>query len=97
MAMTSFTNPSLNINYPRIASRSIAAWTNQENAYRAYPGNSLSYPEAYLFTKYLVETYGLDAMLTYYGSGATSAFKSTFGLSYTEAFADFRVAYGIGE
>jgi hypothetical protein len=97
MAMTSLTNPSLNINYPRIASRAIGEWTNQENAYLAYPGNSLSYPEAYLFTKYLVETYGLDAMLTYYASGATSAFKSTFGLSYTEAFADFRVAYGIGE
>jgi hypothetical protein len=95
MAMTSLSNPGLNINYPRIASRSIGAWTNQENAYLAYPGNSLSYPEAYLFTKYLVETYGLDAMLTYYGSGATSAFKSTFGLSYTEAFTDFRLAYGI--
>lgn len=27
-------------------------------------GNSLSYPEAYLFTKYLADTYGLDAVLS---------------------------------
>ena len=97
MAMIPLLHPSLNVEYPRIAEYSIAKWTNQENKYLSYSGNSLTYPQAYLFTKYLVETYGLDTMLTYYETSTTAAFENIFGLSYSEAFVDFRAAYGIGQ
>ncbi len=97
MAMTTLSNPTLEITYPQIAAHPTAAWSNQENKYLAYSGNSLTIPEAYLFTKYLVETYGLDEMMTYYTLSTTAAFENTFGLSYSEAFADFKAAYGIGQ
>lgn len=97
MAMTTLSNPTLEITYPRIAAHPTAAWSNQENKYLAYSGNALTVPEAYLFTKYLVETYGLDEMMTYYTLSTTAAFENTFGLSYSEAFADFKAAYGIGQ
>lgn len=95
IAMVSLIKPSLNVEFPRLAEYSVAQWTNQENHYLAFPGNSLTYPQAYLFTKYLIETYGLDTMLTYHSKTTTSAFENTFGLSYSEAFADFRSAYGL--
>lgn len=89
MAMVALSNPLLDIEYPRMATWSIAAYTNQENKYLAYPGNSLTYPEAYLFTKYLVDTYGLESMLDYCSYYSAAAFENTFGLSYYEAYADF--------
>ncbi len=95
MAVVALSNPLLDIEYPRMATWSIAAYTNQENKYLAYPGNSLTYPEAYLFTKYLVDTFGLESMLDYCSYSSATAFEDTFGLSYFDAYADFRGAYSI--
>ncbi|MBG0788442.1 MAG: hypothetical protein H0S79_25405 [Anaerolineaceae bacterium] len=93
MSMVALSNPLLNIEYPRMATWSIAAYTNQENKYLAYPGNSLTYPEAYLFTKYLVDTFGLESMLDYCSYASATAFEDTFGLSYYDAYADFRATF----
>ncbi len=42
-------------------------------------GNQLTYPEAYAFTKYLIDEYGLDAVLTCCASyDFSSVFKDTF-------------------
>lgn len=95
LGVVALANPSLDIYYPRIAAYSIAKWTNQENKYIAVPGNSLTYPQAYTFTKYLVETYGLEKMIAYNATLSPSAFTDAFGLSYFDAFADFREAYNI--
>ncbi len=95
MAVVALSNPLLDIEYPRMATWSIAAYTNQENKYLAYPGNSLTYPEAYLFTKYLVDTFGLESMLDYCSYSSATAFEDTFGLSYFDAYADFRAAFSI--
>ncbi|QRN82931.1 hypothetical protein JR338_10995 [Chloroflexota bacterium] len=95
MAMVALSNPLLDIEYPRMATWPIAAFTNQENKYLAYPGNSLTYPEAYLFTKYLVDIFGLESMLDYCSYSSATAFENTFGLSFYDAFADFRAAYSI--
>ena len=95
LGVVTLSNPALDITYPRIAAYSIAKWTNQENKYLAVSGNSLTYPEAYAFTKYLVETYGLEKMIAYNATFSPSAFKDTFELSYHEAFADFREACGL--
>jgi len=96
IAVVALNNPLLDIEYPRMATWSIAAYTNQENKYLAYPGNSLTYPEAYLFTKYLVETYSLDKMLDYCSFTSAAAFEDSFGLSYYGAYVDFLEAYNIG-
>lgn len=95
MAFVSLSHPSLEFDRPGLASLAIAEWTNQENKYLRYSGNSLTYPEAYLFTKYLVAAYGLDDMLTYCTTYTTTAFENNFSLSYTEAFADFRAEYDL--
>jgi len=97
MAVAALSNPLLNFDYPRMAIWSIAKYSNQEDKYLAYPGNSMTYPEAYLFTKYLVATYGLESMLDYCSFYSAAAFENTFGLSYYEAYADFLDAYGIGK
>ena len=50
-------------------------------------GNSLSYPEAYVFVKYLVENYGIDTVVQ-----ATSEYEELekiFGKSYEELYSDF--------
>lgn len=97
MAIVPLQNTSLNVEYPRLVEFSVAQWSNQENQYSSYPGNSLTYPQAYLFTKYLVDTYGLDAVLNYYNKTTTSAFESTFGQSYSAVFAEFKTAYGLSK
>ena len=96
MAVVALSNPSLDVSTPRMAVWSIAKYTNQEDNYLSYPGNSLTYPEAYLFTKYLVETYGLDTMLDYCAISSAAAFENTFGLSYYEIYPEFLAAYNIG-
>lgn len=93
LGVVALSNPTLDITYPRVAVYSIAKWSNQEAMYLAFPGNSLTYPEAYAFTKYLVETYGLEKMIDYNTTYSAAAFEDSFGLSYYEAFADFREAY----
>ena len=97
MAFVTLSNPDLEL-HNRYFSYSIAQFTGSERKYDPYPGNTLNYPEAYFFTKYLVETYGLDTMLTYCLSNySTLLFKNTFGVSYNEAYSDFRAAFIISE
>lgn len=97
MAFVTLSNPDLEL-HNRYFSYSIAQFTGSERKYDPYPGNTLNYPEAYFFTKYLVETYGLDTMLTYCLSNyATLLFENTFGVSYNEAYSGFQVAYAISE
>jgi hypothetical protein len=93
LGVVTLNNPTLDITYPRISAYSIAKWSNQEEKYLAFPGNSLTYPEAYAFTKYLVETYGLEKMIEYNATYSAAAFENIFGLSYYDAFSDFRDAY----
>ena len=97
LGVVTLSKSTLDITYPRIAAYPIAKWSNQEAKYLAFPGNSLTYPEAYVFTKYLVETYGLEKMLDYNATYSAAAFENTFGLSYYEAFADFREAYTLDQ
>ena len=95
LGVVTLSNPTLDITSPRIAAYSIAEWTNQEDKYLAVPGNSLTYPEAFVFTKYLVETYGLEKMITFNTTYSAASFENTFGLSYHDAFAEFREAYNL--
>ncbi|MCB2214267.1 hypothetical protein KQH50_02610 [bacterium] len=95
LAMGLLRNPDLDLYYPRMSTMTIAETTREERNYLRYPGNDLTTPEAYLFTEYLVETYGLDKMIAYCTTYATLAFQNTFGLSYDEAFDDFQAAYDI--
>jgi hypothetical protein len=92
MAIGTLSNPNLEFQYPQMSAMSIAETSREERKYQSYPGNDLTYPEAYLFTKYLVDTYGLEAMLTYCTTYSPLAFENIFGLSYADAFADFRAA-----
>ena len=92
LAVISLSNPDLELQ-ERLPSYSIARWTGSEIKFYPYPGNNLTYPEAYLFTKYLVETYGLDNMLAYGMTYSTLAFKNSFGVSYTTAYTDFLEVY----
>jgi len=50
-------------------------------------GNDLTYPKAYLFTKYLIDMYDLDTMLSCCFNEQT--FEEAFGKTKEEAFADF--------
>jgi hypothetical protein len=95
LAMGLLRNPDLDLYYPRMSVMTIAETTGQERNYLRYPGNDLTSPEAYLFTEYLVNTYGLEKMIAYCTTYSTLAFENTFGLSYAEVFDDFRTEYDI--
>lgn len=97
MAVITMNYPELELFSNNFAKYSIARWSGSEAKYKPYTGNTLTYPEAYLFTKYLVETYGLDNMLTYCMTYSTMAFTNSFGVSYTTALSDFRSMYIISE
>ncbi len=55
----------------------------------SYEGNGLTYPQAYLFTKYLIEQEGEVRVLNALPQGGTFDFTSSFGRSYAEYFAEF--------
>ena len=95
MAFITMNYPDLELFSTNFAKYSIARFSGSEAKYKPYSGNTLTYPEAYLFTKYLVDTYGLDNVLSYCMTYATLAFKNNFGVSYNEAYSDFRADYTI--
>lgn len=64
MAVIALNYPDLKLFSNNLAKHSIAWFSGSEAKYKPYTGNTLTYPEAYLFTKYLVDTYGLDNVLS---------------------------------
>ena len=97
MAVITMNYPDLELFSNNFAKYSIARFSGSEAKYKPYSGNTLTFPEAYLFTKYLVDTYGLDNVLSYCMTYSTLAFKNNFGVTYNEAYHDFKAVYAIPE
>ncbi len=68
---------------------SVADRTNRPIS--GYEGNDLTYPEAYLFTKYLINEYGLDTVLSVLLSDSYS-FEKAFGKTYGNAMNEFKLS-----
>jgi len=90
MAVVPIVNPDINITEPKIALYSISMWRYElfHSIIANDQGNDLTYPQAYLFTEYMIETYGLDTFLSYCLTPLTT-FDEIFGISFENAFIDF--------
>lgn len=84
--ITAVRNPELNSGVPVIET-SIANTSSTQSKLENEGGNSLSYPEAYVFVKYLIENYGIDTVVS-----AISEYENIekyFEKDYEELYSDF--------
>ncbi|MFA5449664.1 MAG: hypothetical protein WC292_04425 [Clostridia bacterium] len=93
IAAVTLTNENLNLNSVMpIAAQSVAERHPQSLPFLRFEGNDLSYPEAYLLIKYLVDNYGLDTVLEFcFDTGYN--FPQHFGKSYGQIFNEFITKY----
>lgn len=88
IAVTTLTQSELNITNTPVAVLSVADWRNI-SVYQGYPGNNLTYPEAFLLAKYITDIYGLDLMISLCLNSSPYSFEQTLNITYDEISANF--------